>query len=146
TRPALARTLVADTVGALATRVNQLRQQNAKLRSELSAASEDEVGGIVSLIRTVADELGIGFGWAALYFTGFLVLWHGQTPGKRLLGIRVVRLDGTPITWWVAFERFGGYLAGVFTGLLDYFLIVRDRNRQALHDKIVDTVVVWEPK
>ena len=145
-RSDLNRTVAADTVGALATQLGELRKQNRELRSRLDAASESEGVGILSLIRTVADELGIGFGWAALYFTAFLVLWRGQTPGKRLLGIRVLRLDGKPITWWMAFERFGGYVAGIFTGLLDYFLILRDRNRQALHDKIVDTVVVWEPK
>lgn len=55
----------------------------------------------------------------------------GEETG--LLGVRVLRLDGEPITWWTSFERFGGYVAGFATGLLDF-----------LHDKIVDTVVVRE--
>ena len=43
---------------------------------------------------------------------------RGQTIGKRLLGVRVVRLDGQPITWWSACERSGGYVAGLATGFL----------------------------
>ncbi len=90
----------------------------------------------------MADELGIGIGWAGLYFTFFLGFWRGQTPGKRVFRIRVVRLDGKPITWWDSFERFGGYAAGVFTGLAGYFQVFWDRNRQALQDKVVETVVI----
>ena len=49
---------------------------------------------------------GVGFGltlllWFLLeWFYGglFEALWNGQTPGKRLLGIRVVSIDGQPIT------------------------------------------------
>jgi uncharacterized RDD family membrane protein YckC len=29
----------------------------------------------------------------------FEVLWHGQTPGKRALGLRVLRGDGAPVGW-----------------------------------------------
>lgn len=32
-----------------------------------------------------------------LYFVVFELFWRGQTPGKALLGIRVVRLDGAPL-------------------------------------------------
>ena len=141
-RGELFRLLAADTVARLQQRAERLDARVDGLRAELAEAREER--GFIDFIREAADELGLGFGWTALYFTAFLVLWRGQTPGKRLLHIRVLRLDGKPIGWWCSFERFGGYVAGVFTGLLDYFLLVRDRNRQALHDKIVDTVVIWE--
>ncbi len=32
------------------------------------------------------------------YWTAFELRWNGQTPGKRLLRIRVVRTDGSPVT------------------------------------------------
>jgi uncharacterized RDD family membrane protein YckC len=35
------------------------------------------------------------FQW--LYWTLFEVFWRGQTPGKRAMGIRIVRVDGAPI-------------------------------------------------
>jgi uncharacterized RDD family membrane protein YckC len=89
-----------------------------------------------------AADFGIGLGWAAVYFSVFPAWWIGQTPGKRLLGIRVVQLDGTPISLWEAFERYGGYGAGLATGLLGFVQVFWDANRQAIHDKIAETVVI----
>ncbi len=39
------------------------------------------------------------------YFTLFEWLWNGQTPGKRIVGLRVIRTNGGPITWSEAFIR-----------------------------------------
>ncbi len=107
------------------------------------ARDDDRRGsGLSGLLEVVADDLGIGLGWAGAYFTVFLVLLGGQTPGKRLLGCRVIHLNGTPIGWWSAFERFGGYAAGLATGLLGFLEIFWDANRQGVHDRIAGTVVV----
>lgn len=80
-----------------------------------------------------------------LYFTSTLTLWQGRTAGKRLMGIRVIRLNGKPIGWWAAFERFGGYAAGVATGLLGFLQVLWDGNRQAVQDKISETAVIRDP-
>jgi uncharacterized RDD family membrane protein YckC len=32
------------------------------------------------------------------YYIFFEILWNGQTPGKRWVGLRVIRLDGMPVT------------------------------------------------
>lgn len=106
------------------------------------AAAEDDTRSIIKWARGLLDDLGIGLGWAALYFTVFAAWWNGQTPGKKLLGIRVVQLDGTPITLWEAFERYGGYGAGLATGLLGFVQVWWDPNRQAIQDKIAETVVI----
>jgi uncharacterized RDD family membrane protein YckC len=39
------------------------------------------------------------------YFILFEWLWHGQTPGKRLLGIRVINRQGTSVTFLEAAVR-----------------------------------------
>ena len=39
------------------------------------------------------------------YFAFFEWIWNGQTPGKRLLKLRVIREDGRPITFWEAAVR-----------------------------------------
>ncbi|MCH2058914.1 MAG: RDD family protein [Thalassotalea sp.] len=88
------------------------------------------------------DDLGLGFGWAAFYFTVLTSLWRGQTPGKKLMGIRVVQLDGTDLSLWDSFGRYGGYGAGIATGLVGFAQIFWDANRQAIHDKISLTIVV----
>ena len=126
----------------------ELRTENAEMEEEVESLQraleeERESGGrITGILRTAADDLGLGFGWAAVYFTCFLALWRGQTPGKRLVGLRVIRLNGKPMTWWIAFERFGGYTASLSTGLLGFVQIMWDRNRQGIHDKVAETVVV----
>jgi uncharacterized RDD family membrane protein YckC len=50
--------------------------------------------------------------WLVLFFVldwfyggAFEALWNGQTPGKRLLQLRVVTTDGQPITAWQAVLR-----------------------------------------
>ncbi|HEX2093422.1 MAG TPA: RDD family protein [Longimicrobiaceae bacterium] len=143
-RPTLAGTLAADTLRRLDAELERLRGEVREVERELE--EERREVGILALLERMADELGLGFGWTGLYFTAFLTLWRGQTPGKRMTRIRVVRLNGAPITWWAAFERFGGYAASIFTGLLGFFQIFWDRNRQALHDKISETVVVRVPR
>ncbi len=93
-------------------------------------------------LQGLIEDLGIGFGWAAFYFTMFTAIWHGQTPGKKLLRIRVLQLDGTPLSIWDSFGRYGGYGAGIATGLLGFAQIYWDPNRQAIHDKISATIVI----
>lgn len=146
-RALLVQELAADTLAALENEIEQLgsiaetRQETIRgLRRELEAAEEG--GGIFAWLRGLVDELGFGFGWASLYMTVVLSWWKGQTVGKKLMGIRVVRLDGEPINWWTAFERAGGYAAGFATGLLGFAQVWWDANRQAIHDRIVGTVVV----
>ena len=39
------------------------------------------------------------------YPVGFETLWRGRTPGKAVLGLRVVRDDGGPIRFRHAFAR-----------------------------------------
>jgi uncharacterized RDD family membrane protein YckC len=51
---------------------------------QLSAAAQ--VAAVVLFFLT-------GWGYDVLWET----LWRGQTPGKRLLGVRVVRKDGSPV-------------------------------------------------
>ncbi len=121
--------------------VERTREQLGSARRELDEATS---GGVFGSVRHFIDELGFGFGWASLYLTIFLSWFQGQTVGKRIMRIRVVRLDGEPINWWIAFERAGGYAAGFATGLLGFAQVYWDANRQAIHDRIVGTVVVLD--
>jgi hypothetical protein len=145
----LVREVAADTLLALETSLASLQGDVAELEEDLSETEaerdrlEDGVGPL-GWLRSIIDELGFGFGWASLYFTVLTTWWKGQTIGKRVTRIRVMRLDGDPITWWVAFERAGGYAAGFATGLLGFAQVFWDANRQAIHDRIVGTVVVMD--
>ena len=87
-------------------------------------------------------------------FTGYFVLfewlWDGQTPGKRLLKLRVIREDGRPITLWEAlarnllriFDAVPGFVLPVYSvGLIVIFLSSRD---QRVGDMFAGTVVIRE--
>lgn len=84
------------------------------------------------------------------YFISFEWLWNGQTPGKRLLKLRVIREDGRPITFWEALARnllriidaFPGFLIPLYSaGLIVVFASRRD---QRIGDIFAGTVVVRE--
>lgn len=139
---------VPDTVTTLLSAIAQSERRNEVLADRIDQLEEEAERGIsiMAMLRDLADDLGLGIGWAGLYFTTFLTLWKGHTPGKRLLGVRVIRLDGEELGWWASFERFGGYAAGFATGLLGFAQIFWDRNRQAVQDKISETVVIREER
>ena len=76
------------------------------------------------------------------YFTYFHGV-AGQTPGKMLFRIRVIRLDGVPMTPGIAFLRWAGYhLSSIF--LLGFLWVALDPRKQGWHDKIAGTVVIGE--
>jgi uncharacterized RDD family membrane protein YckC len=105
-------------------------------------SSTTPVTSILQWGKGIIQDLGLGFGWAAVYFTLFSLLWRGQTPGKKVCNIRVVSLSGEPLGMLDCFGRYGGYGAGFATGLLGFLQVYWDPNRQAIQDKISATVVI----
>jgi len=70
---------------------------------------------------------------------------YGRTLGKAWLRIRPVRCDGATIGWGRSFGRVGVYWVAGFlnwVGVLDPLWCLWDENRQCLHDKIADTIVI----
>jgi uncharacterized RDD family membrane protein YckC len=92
-------------------------------------------------LNLIALIIGFFYFWLLTY------RWHGQTVGKRLLGIRVVRAhDGGPISNTQALLRalvyaIAGNICGCF-GVLDVIWILWDPRKQCLHDKAGKTVVI----
>ncbi|WP_406663591.1 RDD family protein [Gallaecimonas sp. GXIMD1310] len=121
--------------------------QLARCDAQLAKARKLPKESTTSLLdwgKSLINDLGLGLSWAALYFTLFTALWRGRTPGKRLLKLRVVRLNGDAITLADAFGRYGGYGAGLATGLLGFLQVYWDNNRQCIQDKIGETVVIQD--
>jgi uncharacterized RDD family membrane protein YckC len=59
--------------------------------SLLLLGQSDRLPWLVALFGLV----GFAFLWG--YYIFFEVLWNGQSPGKRLVGLRTIRREGTPI-------------------------------------------------
>lgn len=80
-----------------------------------------------------------------LYPVLFEVLWRGQTPGKRALGLRVLRLDGTPVGWGPSLLRSllmaADFLPAAYAAGLASMLLERDSRR--LGDLAAGTLVVY---
>lgn len=139
--------VASDTIAQLQARIEDVEDRQARTERQLASTQEqlaDAGRGIIGIMRNWVAEAVSGIGWWTLYLTVFPSWWNGQTVGKRMMRIRVVRLDGEPITWWVAFERLGGYAAGFATGLLGFAQVFWDANRQGIHDRIVGTVVIMD--
>jgi uncharacterized RDD family membrane protein YckC len=86
--------------------------------------------------------MGISIVLIILYFT-LLTGDAGQTLAKSLLGIRVVRTDGTNVSYGRAFARSLGYFLSIFFGtFLGFIWVLWDRKNQTWHDKIAGTVVI----
>lgn len=90
----------------------------------------------------------LGIGW----FIWSLVVWSkGQSPGKALLGMRVVKADtGRAATWGTMFVReiawkaILGTITGGITTIVSGFMILGS-SRQGIWDKLAGTVVVDDP-
>lgn len=99
---------------------------------------------------TIAIMIVVTFLIFASYFILFEWLWNGQTPGKRLLKLRVIREDGRPITLWESvarnllriFDAVPGFVIPIYSiGLITIFLSNRD---QRVGDLFAGTVVIRE--
>jgi uncharacterized RDD family membrane protein YckC len=95
---------------------------------------------IAQVIMTILALLLI-ISFLILYNIGFWML-AGQTPGKRLMGLRIVRTDGERITLGPAIRRWVGYWLSAIL-FLGYLWVLVDDRRQALHDKLAGTLVVY---
>ncbi len=137
-----------DSIATLGREIQLLTEDRVDLEGALRNTQEElgavQNSGLVAWLWNLVDELGLGFGWAALYLTITHAWWKGTTVGKKLLRIRVVMIDLRPLNWWLSFERAGGYAAGFATGFLGFAQIFWDPNRQAIHDKVSETIVIKE--
>ncbi len=106
------------------------------------------------LSQQVAQSIGIAIVITVLfvvlfgYFIVFEALWNGQTPGKKLLGIRVVRDGGYPIDFGASLIR---NLIRVGEQLIGYYILaaisalISPENKR-LGDLAAGTIVVRDAR
>jgi uncharacterized RDD family membrane protein YckC len=81
--------------------------------------------------------------WSGLYFVTFWTV-TGQTPGSRLLGIRVVNANGGRIKFRQSLRRFAGMLLATVTLGAGFLPVLTDDRRRGIHDRMAGTVVRWD--
>lgn len=99
------------------------------------ATGSDAALGVSGLL-----SLALFFGyvvWSLLLFS------RGETPGKHLLGIRVIREDGQSAGFLTMLVRewVGKWISGLIFSL-GFLWILLDRDKQGWHDKLMSTYVV----
>ena len=68
--------------------------------------------------------------------------WKRRTVGKLMLGIKVVRTDGSRVGYWRAFARFLCYFLCWATFGIGFLVIAMNSKNRGLHDLICDTMVI----
>lgn len=81
---------------------------------------------------------------SSLYYILLWVNWNGQTVGKKLLGIKVVKVDGKKLDYQDAIVRYLMYMASALVFFLGFLWVIWDEKKQGWHDKIAKTMVVKE--
>jgi uncharacterized RDD family membrane protein YckC len=81
----------------------------------------------------------------AIIFYGYFVLMtkiFGQTIGKMVFGLKVVTLDGKPLSWsTILFREWIGRFISV-TIIIGYIIVAFLPKKQGIHDLFVDTTVI----
>ncbi|MFN3476608.1 MAG: RDD family protein [Candidatus Methylomirabilales bacterium] len=78
---------------------------------------------------------------SALYQTLF-VGWRGQTPGKILFRLKIIRTNGAEMGYGRAFIRWLGRLLSFLLFGMGFLVIAFTKEKQGLHDKIAKTSVI----
>jgi uncharacterized RDD family membrane protein YckC len=112
-------------------------------------------GALMIVLALVLDMLGEKGGiWFLLiltfcldwfYHTAWELLWRGQSPGKKIMGLRVVRSGGMPVNPGSSFLRNLLRFADTFLCLYPLALasMTASRGFKRLGDWVADTLVVY---
>jgi len=111
---------------------------------------------LIGLVAIFANMINTGQGSSALelltvlsllifsiiYYIGF---WSsdGQTMGNTVVGLKVVRTDGSRLSASRALLRYIGYIINAILFSIGFMWAAFDPKRQGWHDKLADTLVVY---
>lgn len=100
-------------------------------------------GGGVSGVGLVIMVIGYLLGLAGVLFLLYKEGTTGQTPGKKVVNIRVVReSDGQPIGFGMAFVRNLCHVLDEFACCIGFLWPLWDAKKQTFADKIMSSIVV----
>jgi len=101
--------------------------------------------GILSKVLGFWFLLIIIFALDWFYHTAFEIFFRGQSPGKRFMGIRVVRGDGSPVNPGASFLRNLLRFADsfLFLYLIAFICMLVSPGSRRLGDWVGDTLVVY---
>jgi len=109
-------------------------------------------GASIALVLALAGGLGTewadavlaGAGWFVAAVVYFVLFWSGtgQTPGMRVMRVRVITASGAPPSVLRSLVRFVGLILAIIPLFVGFLPALFDARRRALQDFIAGTVVV----
>ena len=105
------------------------------------------VGSLVSDVRLdTVGKLLAAAAWVAVVGTYFVLFWStaGQTPGMRLMGLRVMTGDGIHPGVARSVVRLIGLGLAIVPLFLGFVPVLIDQRRRGLHDLLAGTVVLYD--
>ncbi|WP_026692725.1 RDD family protein [Peribacillus kribbensis] len=108
------------------------------------------LGTIGYLIFGNWDKNPISQVGGALYSILIPVVWQGYTVGKRVLNVRIVKLNGEKLGFGTMLIRTlaGGLIYGLTLGaalVVSAFMVGLRKDKRAIHDFIAGTYVTTDP-
>lgn len=117
----------------------------AALNEAMASADLDVINGAMAQFQS--DALPVNLVVSALYNVILMRLFNGQTLGKMVFRMRVVKKNGARISIVDALLRnVLGYTVSQMFFMLGYIWAVADGENQAWHDKMAGTLVVVEER
>ncbi len=106
-----------------------------------------QLANVVPMIINPVVGSVLAIGYIFLYNALFVTIL-GQTPGKLLMGVRVLTVNGRSVPFWRSSLRVAAYLISAIVFFMGFLWVLVDDRRQAWHDKIAGTYVVyaWEAR
>ncbi len=107
------------------------------------------VGLVASLVRDLRPEWLVATlavaGWMLVSGTYFVLFWTaaGQTPGMRLMRLRVSDHHGQPPSLGRSIVRFFGLLLAIVPLFAGFLPVLFDDRRRGLHDFLAGTTVLY---
>ena len=97
---------------------------------------------------TVPESIGVVGAIAGLiivlvYYIRFNSSGWQATPGKRMLGIHLIKADGQPIGGWLACGRYFAYIVSALPLGVGFMLAGWNEEKKALHDMMCGTRVIY---
>lgn len=104
------------------------------------------IGGLLGTDISMFGHSLLSFVFVGGYLWYFWTRHNGQTPGKMLMNIRIIKTNGHPFTDADVILRYIGYLISAMLLLLGFIWAFFDDKKQGWHDKIANTYVVKAPQ
>ena len=142
--------------------IDAARERAVAARDKADAADnkretlEDDYDDVSRKLAPTQNAVSIAFVVVALLLLVAPSALTGQTLGKKLQGIRVIKQDGSRLGWSGAMRRYGLLVVGTYAislllgplapaiALIVVLGWMRNPNQQGMHDRLAKTIVVQE--